>query len=1381
MPHQTDDARLPATLPPNPFAPRTPASPRPRETTPIDLTSPTTSPRDSQKRPRAPDNRPSGPRTSWRAGADEKRLTGARTALMWNRVPADRVFAPDPGSYFRPSRKAMSKPGSGTAYQPVNTIDSAQLPSSASKRFTYGKKSRSCASRGETISHGQAAFEDLYHKSLSTPARNASSRQNHAIQAVRVSPTKRRKTEAGTPPPVIDLDDEDDIQELHYVEPIAPARARHLPPPALSAQPRQSAGSRPTSRGLTASSEPTNEFLGMQDVLKATRKAARSGKIHSSTRDNSSKRSISGSVTPRSQSTVLLQEDDDMAAARASRKSILKSLRQGVSDAMDDAGKYRETMSPYFANARINESTTDLKRQTTTEPPTNGANESLRSFKRASATSSHDLISDDELGQDFPTSMRPRSPSKSARTANSGSRRKSKAREAAEGWPLIWARTPKFDSHKTFTSTTHEHPLILRHGKDLNTLEIAVWKGKEDDHTVLATITPRTVIKAWVDNVHRIRLEGSRTADGAQPIFDLEFESMEHLKEFCNDHLPTYCASQRVFAKEEEHMELLFKKPLAKNDKAKMPVIGQSAPSAEGTSRSTRAQAAEAPLWTKMRSETQGAPSATASRGQGETSDAAAHARTSTRPTRTTRATAPTYDSPTSGHDKEVERFSEIHGLGPQWVRDLSYHEGRHRSTVFFDDLPRLDEEEFLNDSLIDFYMIYLFKQSKLPAGKVHFFNTFFYTSLTQNTGRDTINYDAVKRWTSRDDIFDFDYIVVPINQDVHWYLAIICNVKNIARKAIEENFDDATPEKMPDEDGVLGTVVNAISVPPPVEAPDKPATIDQSSAVFADDEVNLFDEESRLNLINPEATESANAQPGTPNAKSPRLSPSQQGATRATPSIFDQPAPLKTVLSNLHASPERKKKMKRRSVAPKRDISQPVVVILDSLSQTRSPAVRALKDWITAEGEAKRGMEAIIKEKGLYPKADQIPTQHNFSDCGVYLLGYVEKFFQDPDEFKRKLLTGEMTPAEDWPQLKPKEMRNNLRDIIFAMAEEQQLTVPMKKKKKVKKGTVADKSSPVKTDTGESKSGPTSPLPKQPTTKMEKLGAVPLQTTLAVTDNESSKAESGLLNDAPRLGSPFKYKKAENFPPPGRPPTRTVQSASPTRTASTTPHQDHIHGRRTHPEVHIQKPASPVKEGGDDVQPLIQAGATSKTLQQAELKARSLSPLKRVKHRTGDVGHGVSLEKSRPGFQPMERKDNTGNKSTEKHNPHGRSDCPIEISDSQEPSQAHAVIHEPSFEEISGFPSQVSQSVAAQAEQGFIGSQLVAQLDADDAQRAGSEEKKIRKPTPPLLQRSQLDPDIIEMEVDSGGNDPMDIADDDDVISETPEAAHRSPSGFPL
>jgi sentrin-specific protease 7 len=90
---------------------------------------------------------------------------------------------------------------------------------------------------------------------------------------------------------------------------------------------------------------------------------------------------------------------------------------------------------------------------------------------------------------------------------------------------------------------------------------------------------------------------------------------------------------------------------------------------------------------------------------------------------------------------------------------------------VDFADLPRLDEGEFLNDQLIDFYLLYLFNQMRHLrnlSDKVYIFNTHFFSTLTRKVPgqKSPINYSAVARWTSKEDLFRYDYIVVPINQE---------------------------------------------------------------------------------------------------------------------------------------------------------------------------------------------------------------------------------------------------------------------------------------------------------------------------------------------------------------------------------------------------------------------------------------------------------------------------------------------------------------------------------------------------------------------------------------------------------------------------------------
>ncbi|KAL2372786.1 hypothetical protein RJZ57_002742 [Blastomyces gilchristii] len=58
-------------------------------------------------------------------------------------------------------------------------------------------------------------------------------------------------------------------------------------------------------------------------------------------------------------------------------------------------------------------------------------------------------------------------------------------------------------------------------------------------------------------------------------------------------------------------------------------------------------------------------------------------------------------------------------------------------------------------------------------AKKVYFFQFIFLYQLNKGLS------DCVKMDTGCVDIFSYNYIVVPINENIHWYMAIICNLPN--------------------------------------------------------------------------------------------------------------------------------------------------------------------------------------------------------------------------------------------------------------------------------------------------------------------------------------------------------------------------------------------------------------------------------------------------------------------------------------------------------------------------------------------------------------------------------------------------------------------------
>jgi hypothetical protein len=71
--------------------------------------------------------------------------------------------------------------------------------------------------------------------------------------------------------------------------------------------------------------------------------------------------------------------------------------------------------------------------------------------------------------------------------------------------------------------------------------------------------------------------------------------------------------------------------------------------------------------------------------------------------------------------------------------------------------------------------------------------------------------------------------------------------------------------------------------------------------------------------------------------------------------------------------------------------------------------------------------------------KAAGIPLQPNFYDCGVYLLGYIDKFLKSPREFVRKVLMREMDAEIDWPEMDASRMRCHIRDTLLAVHDTQE------------------------------------------------------------------------------------------------------------------------------------------------------------------------------------------------------------------------------------------------------------------------------------------------------------------------------------------------------
>ncbi|XP_063080944.1 sentrin-specific protease 7 isoform X3 [Cavia porcellus] len=238
---------------------------------------------------------------------------------------------------------------------------------------------------------------------------------------------------------------------------------------------------------------------------------------------------------------------------------------------------------------------------------------------------------------------------------------------------------------------------------------------------------------------------------------------------------------------------------------------------------------------------------------------------------------------------------------------------------VTSEDLECLEEGEFLNDVIIDFYLKMAQRRHK-----------------------------RVRTWTRHINIFNKDYIFVPVNESSHWYLAVICFPW----------LEEAVYE-------------------------DIPQTISQQS----EQDIKTIDHD-----LHTTSTLSSNAEDS----------------------------------QSMEMSVSVSKKMCKR----------PCILILDSLKAASvQNTVQNLREYLEVEWEVKRKTHREFSKTNMVDLCPKVPKQDNSSDCGVYLLQYVESFFKDP------IVNFELPiHLEKWfPRHVIKTKREDIRELILKLHLQQQ------------------------------------------------------------------------------------------------------------------------------------------------------------------------------------------------------------------------------------------------------------------------------------------------------------------------------------------------------
>uniref|UniRef100_UPI00398F2AC7 sentrin-specific protease 6 isoform X2 n=1 Tax=Pristiophorus japonicus TaxID=55135 RepID=UPI00398F2AC7 len=394
--------------------------------------------------------------------------------------------------------------------------------------------------------------------------------------------------------------------------------------------------------------------------------------------------------------------------------------------------------------------------------------------------------------------------------------------------------------------------------------------------------------------------------------------------------------------------------------------------------------------------------------------------------------------------------------------------------SVTNEDLYCLKEGEFLNDVIIDFYLKYLVleKIKQQDAERVHIFSSFFYKRLNQRERRNVPEsanlslpqrrHARVKTWTRHVDLFQKDFVFVPINEMAHWFLAVICfpglltepNLKPQENEGMQHNSsvqleesNSHWPSSQEETDGLAdnSTAANVLR-----KGPD---TIDKipEPSVGSNCESVEFDKlhtrrcllatnkiPSNVNQLDTESEDDQNSSQKENGAEGHQLDALRQIQV----SYADDSDPFDFLTDqeyNQEDSNEAGSMAEDNSSESvpwgQQPSKQPCILIMDSLrGPSRTNVVKILREYLEVEWEMRKASKRSFTKDVMKGSNPRVPQQDNFSDCGVYVLQYVESFFENPiPSFELPM------NLTDWfSQQQVKKKREEIRNVILKLCETQ-------------------------------------------------------------------------------------------------------------------------------------------------------------------------------------------------------------------------------------------------------------------------------------------------------------------------------------------------------
>ena len=222
--------------------------------------------------------------------------------------------------------------------------------------------------------------------------------------------------------------------------------------------------------------------------------------------------------------------------------------------------------------------------------------------------------------------------------------------------------------------------------------------------------------------------------------------------------------------------------------------------------------------------------------------------------------------------------------------------------------------------------------------------------------------YNRVKRWFRNVDLFSKDFLIIPINQNAHWYIVLIHKHNNVT------TTKNTLPSEDEDYDGGNWLTFSSSN----------------RAILLCLDPGSKSKKKKRrcVRVTSPTKQENTDEKPNTRTSVL-----SLDGFDDADEVESDDEIPVKVTIESLVSSKARAK--------------SPAIVIFDSFRvESKTRVAATLREFLQIEYSHKKGSNGASAQRKTFnmntiPTIDAaVPQQRNYSDCGLYVLQYIESYF---------------------------------------------------------------------------------------------------------------------------------------------------------------------------------------------------------------------------------------------------------------------------------------------------------------------------------------------------------------------------------------------------